>query len=159
MKIRNRRKGPFYRKFIILLEWTVFIGLILISGLYVEDVWRHYASNETSIKVSRRKLEKLDHPTVTLCFKPFAKPSKMKGLNITIGDFSYGMDIDVKKAKSWLDFYHEASYNIGAECLLETDPKYGFEYDLEFQIHQHERLRLTSNCSQSVPYYKCMSAV
>ena len=128
MKIRNRRKGPFYRKFIILLEWTVFIGLILISGLYVEDVWRHYASNGTSIKVSRRKLEKLDHPNVTLCFKPFAKPSKMKGLNITIGDFAYGMDIDVKKAKSWLDFYHEASYNIGADFLITLDLE---EYSLE----------------------------
>ena len=60
-------------------------------------------------------------------------------------DNSYGI-IDI----SWVD---------GKEYVLETDPKYGFEYDLEFQIHQHERLRLTSNCSQSVPYYKCMSAV
>ena len=42
----------------------------------------------------------------------------MKCLNITIGYFAYGMAIGLKKAKSafsWLDFYHETSYNIEAD--------------------------------------------
>ena len=67
---------------------------------------------------------------MTLCFKPFAKPSKMKGLNITIGDFAYGMDIDVKEAKSWIDFYHEASYNIGVDFKITLDLE-DEEYSLE----------------------------
>ena len=54
----------------------------------------------------------------------------MKGLNITIGDFAYGMDIDVKEAKSWIDFYHEASYNIGVDFKITLDLE-DEEYSLE----------------------------
>ena len=53
-------------KFVVFLEWTLFIGFGIIVFYYAEEVWKGYQAKEVSIKVSKKKLEFMVHPTVTL---------------------------------------------------------------------------------------------
>ena len=53
-------------KFLFCLEWIIFIGFLFTIGYYAEEVWKGYRSNDVGIKVSKKKIEFMDHPTVTL---------------------------------------------------------------------------------------------
>ena len=53
-------------KFVVFLEWALFIGFCVIVVYYAEEVWKGYQAKEVSIKVSKKKLEFMVHPTVTL---------------------------------------------------------------------------------------------
>ena len=52
-------------------------------------------------------------------FKPTAKPSILNKYGISQADFTYAVDLNLDK--SWLDFYHEASYKIGSDFYLSLD--------------------------------------
>ena len=59
------KEGHSY-KFVVVIEWFLFIGFCFIVGYYTEEVWRGYIEKEVSIKVSKKNMEYMDHPTVTL---------------------------------------------------------------------------------------------
>ena len=56
----------FLYKFVVVLEWALFIAFCVIVGYYAEEVWKGYQAKEVSIKVSKKPMEFMDHPTITL---------------------------------------------------------------------------------------------
>ena len=49
-----------------ILRWSMIIGFCLGCALFVKDAWEGYQANEASIKVSREKVEYMEHPAVTM---------------------------------------------------------------------------------------------
>ena len=49
-----------------ILRWSMIIGFCVGCALFVKDAWEGYQANEASIKVSREKVEYMEHPAVTM---------------------------------------------------------------------------------------------
>ena len=78
----------FIQCFFKILEWFVLITLLIISMIYVKDVWQKYQSKDTSIKVDKKSLRFMKNPTITLCFDPIIKPSTLKKYNFIMGKYN-----------------------------------------------------------------------
>ena len=60
-----QRQSCIYKS-IVFLDLILFLGFCVIVGYYAEEVWKGYQAKEVSIKVSKKKMEYMEHPTVTL---------------------------------------------------------------------------------------------
>ena len=49
-----------------ILRWSMIIGFAVGCALFVKDAWEGYQANEASIKISREKVEYMEHPAVTM---------------------------------------------------------------------------------------------
>ena len=49
-----------------ILRWSVIIGFGIGCALFVKDAWEGYQANEASIKISKEKVEYMEHPAVTM---------------------------------------------------------------------------------------------
>ena len=65
-----------------LLDWLIFIGLVLSAVIFVKDVIIHFQSGDTSIKVSSKTMEHIEIPTITFCFQPTVKTSVLNKYGI-----------------------------------------------------------------------------
>ena len=52
-------------------------------------------------------------------FKPAAKPSVLKKYGVSLADFLFAVDVNLNK--TWIEFYHEASYKISRDFFLTLD--------------------------------------
>ena len=60
-----QRQSCIYKS-IVFLDLILFLGFCVIVGYYAEEVWKGYQAKEVSIKVSKKKMDYMEHPTVTL---------------------------------------------------------------------------------------------
>ena len=49
-----------------ILRWLIIIAFAIGCVLFVKDAWEGYQANEASIKISREKVEYMEHPAVTM---------------------------------------------------------------------------------------------
>ena len=117
-KSKNSRQIEYIFKFI---NWVIFVGLMVISAIYIKNVLEYYQRGETSIKVTNEVRKDLYHPTITVCFQPIAKYSRLKSYKnsetyyeYTLFDFVYNT-VPLNLNKSWPEFYREMSYRIGQD--------------------------------------------
>ena len=120
-KSKNSRQIEYIFKFI---NWVIFVGLMVISAIYIKNVLEYYQRGETSIKVTNEVRKDLYHPTITVCFQPIAKYSRLKSYKnsetyyeYTLFDFVYNT-IPLNLNKSWPEFYKEMSYRIGQDFFV-----------------------------------------
>ena len=103
------------------LHCLIFLGLLIWAVLFVSDVIGNYQSNDTSIKVSLKKLKLMQNPTITLCFKPFAKLSVLKQYNITaftLFDFVFSNVTNSNLPMSLLDFFDLICFKNGTDLFI-----------------------------------------
>ena len=115
---KNSRQIEHLFKFI---NWAIFAGLMVISAIYIKNVLEYYQRGDTSIKVTNEVRKDIEHPTITVCFQPIAKYSKLKSYKnsetyyqYSLFDFVYNT-IPLNLTKSWPEFYKEMSYRIGQD--------------------------------------------
>ena len=99
-----------------LLDWLIFIGLVLSAVIFVKDVIIHFQSGDTSIKVSSKTMEHIEIPTITFCFQPTVKTSVLNKYGIKLYEFV--STVVPNLSKSWPDFYNEVSYKIGIDFYV-----------------------------------------
>ena len=109
-------KQQILETFFKILDWLLFIGLVLSAVLFVKDVIIHFQSGDTSIKVSSKTMEHMEIPTITFCFQPTVKTSVLNKYGITLYDFVGNFVPNM--SKSWPDFYNEVSYKIGIDFYV-----------------------------------------
>ena len=49
-----------------ILRWSMIIGFGVGCAIFVKDAWDGYQANEASIKISKKKVEYMEHPAVTM---------------------------------------------------------------------------------------------
>ena len=109
-------KQQILQTFFKILDWLIFIGLVLSAVLFVKDVIIHFQSGDTSIKVSSKRMEHMAIPTITFCFQPTVKTSVLNKYGFNLFDF---VNTDVPNlSQSWPDFYNEVSYKIGIDFYV-----------------------------------------
>ena len=106
--------------FFKLIEWFTYLGLLIASVVFVQDAWTNYKKKDIGVKINKVRREDLMIPTISICFEPIAKLSVLQRNGLTINEFSYGT-VTKKLAKSWSDFYHEASYRLGYDFNVTLD--------------------------------------
>ena len=99
----------------VIVEWLVWISLIIGAIVFVNEVFLQYASESTSIKISTKMMQQIENPAITLCFQPFAKYSELSSLNISIFEFM-NFEVPLKNLRMiWPEFYHRITYQIGKD--------------------------------------------
>ena len=81
LEFENKR---YTKSFLVLLEWSIFSGLIIGVGFFVQEVWNDYQTQVTTVKQYSEKWEEIVPPTMTFCFNPPVKPSVLDKYNISI---------------------------------------------------------------------------
>ena len=81
MKFETKR---YTKLFLVLLEWSIFGGLIIGVGFFVQEVWKDYQTQVTTVKQYSEKWEEIVPPTMTFCFNPPVKPAVLDKYNISI---------------------------------------------------------------------------
>ena len=64
--LTNFKRQAWIYNMILSLEWAFFLGFCIGCAFFVRDVWNGFQSNDASIKVSKMKIDTLEHPSVTL---------------------------------------------------------------------------------------------
>ena len=117
------------------LEWLMILGLLVASGFFVKDVWKKYQSNDTSIKVSTKELNKMkDRPTITICFDPNAKPLALDDYGTNMLEFMTSRAKEPNVSVPYPELYHAVVYRVGIDfniTLKLHDKKYNFLIDNE----------------------------
>ena len=117
VKSENRQIEHLFK----VINWTIFVGLMVISAIYIKNVLEYYQKGDTSVKVTNEVRKNLEHPTITVCFQPIAKRSRLSSYknsetyyDYTLFDFVYNT-IPLNLSKSWPEFYKKMSYRIGQD--------------------------------------------
>ena len=71
----NKMESIIVEKILKVFEWFTFLLMIIVAALFVQISFQNYNSNATGIQVLSKKVETYISPTITLCFKPYRKPS------------------------------------------------------------------------------------
>ena len=109
-------KQQILQTFFKILDWLIFIGLVISAVLFVKDVIIHFQSGDISIKVSSKRMEHMAIPTITFCFQPTVKTSVLNKYGIKLYEFV--TTVVPNLSKSWPDFYNEVSYKIGIDFYV-----------------------------------------
>ena len=96
--------------FLIILEWSIFGGLMIGVGFFVQEVWNDYKSQVTTVKQYSEKWEKIIPPTMTFCFNPPVKPSVLEKYNISLPEF-----LGYRSFESNISLLEEGFYQIGRD--------------------------------------------
>lgn len=64
--LANLKRQKWIYNMVLSLERAFFLGFCIGCAFFVRDVWNGFQSNDASIKVSKQKIETLEHPTITL---------------------------------------------------------------------------------------------
>ena len=132
-------KQQILQTFFKILDWLIFIGLVLSAVLFVKDVIIHFQSGDTSIKVSSKRMEHMAIPTITFCFQPTVKTSVLNKYGFNLFDF---VNTDVPNlSQSWPDFYNEVSYKVGIDFYVRMSLT---EHISGFHNKKHENLVIES---------------
>ena len=128
-----------------ILELAILLGLIIVTGFFVKDVWNKYESRATSIKARFVVEDLLDLPVIVICFNPPFKQyvlEKYRASNhdimksnltvyqegifkierdftITFSSTSESFNQDDVKIKELYTFYHALCYRILANFKME----------------------------------------
>ena len=119
----------------------LFGGMILLfgAGLFVKENWDHYQSGSTSIIFTSENVELFENPTITICFEPMAKLSKLAKYNMTENAFINSDTrnhsvLNVKLTKPWPEIYYETSFRPGQDFILDMKFNRGGNGDREIKI-------------------------
>ena len=88
-----------------LVEWFVLLGLLVVTGFFVKEVWNEYVSKETSVKTHFEVHEHLDLPVIVVCFNPTIKRQTMNKYNLSKWQIY----------RSNLTIYEEGIFKIGRD--------------------------------------------
>ena len=77
------------------IEWLTFIGLCISSIMFTHEVWEHYASYDSSYKISVGHTS--ESPTFIICFSPRNSIAFEYGRDFNI---SYIIDMDLKNLQT-----------------------------------------------------------
>ena len=98
------------------LEWFIFLLMIIAAGLFVQNSFQNYNSNAIGIQILSKKVDNYISPTITLCFKPCRKSSIVQKYD---PDHSvYPQKLLLKNSETWPDVFENISYNIGKDFNL-----------------------------------------
>ena len=92
--------------------------LLLIGfGFFVRDIWADFQEGKTNDRVYSERLNYFEHPTITICFSPQVKISKLQQYNKTLSDLSiYGKSVEFPISPQSLS--DEISYVIGRDFTV-----------------------------------------
>ena len=111
-----------------LTEWVTLLGLLIITGFFVNNVWQEYVSNATSVKTYFEEQEDLDLPVIVMCFNPGVNPIVRQKYNTSLHDI-----LGHTNFQSNVSLYEEAIYKIGRDFNITFS---GVGVNKEFQKFQ-----------------------
>ena len=98
------------RLFLIVLEWATFGGLMLGVAFFVQEVWRDYQSQVTTIQQYSELWEEIEPPTIVFCFNPPIKGQVLEKYNKTLREV-----LGYSEFETELDLLEEGFYQIGRD--------------------------------------------
>ena len=116
MKV-NKKFINYWFKF---LSWLSFFVSSIFLGYFVRDIWNDYQSGKTNDRIYSESRQHYEHPTISLCFEPEIKTTKLQDYNITVEEFHFIKDVDSKMIANFsvLPFVHDVRYKIGRDFTL-----------------------------------------
>ena len=101
------------KKCLKLLEWFIFLLMIISASLFVYNSFENYQSNATGIQVLSKKVQSYESPTMTICFQPYRKSSILQEYEL-----DHSVIQEVKENISWPVVFEKMSYKIGRDFNL-----------------------------------------
>ena len=89
-------------KILKIVEWIIFLGMLVAAALFVNKSFQNYQSNATGIQVLSKKVDFYVAPTMTVCFQPYKKSMPKNSI----------------KNMTWPEIFQEISYKIGTDFNL-----------------------------------------
>ena len=109
------------------LEWLILLGLLVMTGFFVREVWCEYVNRATSVKTYFEVHELMDLPTIIMCFNPSTNPMIGQKYNATVNDI-FGLTDFLSNET----IYDEAIYKIGRDFNI-TFVGFKHEHDVEIK--------------------------
>ena len=119
--VKPKNKASTLKKSIKMLGFLI---VLFGAALFVNENIIAYLSRDTSIIFSREIVDSFDNPTITFCFDPIVKLSKLKEYNITEGLFAnanFNQDIKNKIItfySPWPEIYYNSSFRLGVDFYM-----------------------------------------
>ena len=107
------------------IKAVVLIGLIIIFGLFIQEVWAKFTERATNSRQSFKIVDTYEFPTITVCFTPSIKPSMKKNYNLSGLDWN-NLVASNSSIKSMAKMFKESYYHYGRDFHF-TILNYKFE--------------------------------
>ena len=95
-----------------IVEWLALLGLLFVTGFFVNKVWDEYVSKVSSVKTNFEVQKNLDLPVIVMCLNPSIQPPVMERYNKTLHSYLFNSN---------LTMYEEAIYEIGRDFNITFD--------------------------------------
>ena len=123
-------------KILKIVEWIIFLGMLVAAALFVNKSFQNYQSNATGVQVLSQKVDSYVPPTMTICFEPYKKSTILQQYNIK--DYSaFSLPEFSKNNTTWPLIYQEMSFKLGRD----------FNFTIKIDAHGRQEETYTINNS------------
>ena len=132
----NKMKVSTIKKILKIVEWIIFLGMLVAAALFVNKSFQNYQSNATGVQVLSQKVDSYVPPTMTICFEPNKKSTILQQYNIK--DYSaFSLPEFSKNNTTWPLIYQEMSFKLGRD----------FNFTIKIDAHGRQEETYTINNS------------
>ena len=149
----NKMENVTMKNFLKLLEWFIFLLMIISASLFVYNSFENYQSNATGIQVLSKKVQSYESPAMTICFQPYRKSSILQEYEL-----DHSLIQETKENISWPVVFEKMSYKIGRDFNLTIALDFLDFYSKQEVIEINE-LILTEKASKLIEFEKIITLI
>ena len=113
LNMKGNRK--LFSHFLDFLSWLCFLLASVFLGYFVKDIWNDFQSSKTNDRIYSESRQEYEHPTISLCFEPDIKTTKLQEYNISLNEFRLAREGKKDLNHSVLPLLNDVRYKFGRD--------------------------------------------
>ena len=115
MKVRSKK---LFSHFLDFLSCLCFLMASVFLGYFVKDIWNDFQSGKTNDRIYSETRQEYEHPTISLCFEPDIKATKLQEYNISLNDFRLAREGKNDLNHSVMPLLEDVRYKFGRDFIV-----------------------------------------